>query len=110
MENKEIMNAKQIATIQADITYIKKAQDDMTERLRDIYSELKLMRDRYVTKTDFADAKLNADKEHQELATKEEIHDLVKDLAFIRWLLYGAIGAIAGLAYKVFEKLILKNI
>ena len=104
------MEAKQIATIQADITYIKKAQDEMTEKLRDIYSELKLMRERYVTKSDFAEAKINAEKQHHELATKEEIHDLTKELAFVRWLLYGAIGAIAGLAYKVFEKLILKNI
>lgn len=104
------MNVKQIATMQADITYIKKAQDDMTERLRDIYSELKLMRDRYVTKTDFTEAKLNAEKEHQDLATKEEVRDLTKDLAFLRWLLFGALGAIVGLAYKVFEKIILKII
>lgn len=100
-------SSAEMAVIKTDIGYIKASQKETADNIKEIYLELKTMRERYPTRMEFNEKVIYLEKELLKLASKEEVNDLWRDVNWNKKIIWATIFAIIGLAYKVFEKYIL---
>lgn len=94
MGNEGSMESTQVAVLQTDVKYIR-------EKLEEMYIELKIMRERYPTRSEFMEKITLLQAEHKEFASIKDVQEMTKDLIFLQRIVYGVIGGTLYLFYDV---------